>query len=48
MEMIPLLTTLYVTDSVPGLGVHPPPAGIRVLSVRPLLEAALADLAAAA
>jgi ribose-phosphate pyrophosphokinase len=40
-ELLSLLAGLYVTDSVPPIAAHPP-EGVRLLSVRPLIERALA------
>lgn len=41
MELLSLVAGLYVTDSVPSIAARPPD-GVRVLSVGPLIEAALA------
>jgi ribose-phosphate pyrophosphokinase len=38
-KLLPLVTGLYVTDSVPAVAGHPP-KGVQVLSVQPLIERA--------
>jgi ribose-phosphate pyrophosphokinase len=47
MELIPLVAAIHVTDSVPAVAARPP-AFARVVSVRSLLEQALAERAEAA
>jgi ribose-phosphate pyrophosphokinase len=43
-ELLPLMAGLYVTDSVPSIAARPP-EGVRVLSVRTLIEEAVASAA---
>jgi ribose-phosphate pyrophosphokinase len=47
MELMPLVTGMSVTDSVPSAAVRMP-GGVRIVPIRPLLEARLAELAVAA
>lgn len=47
MELIPLVTGIHVTDSIPVLAARPP-AGSWIVPVRPLLEQVLAEMAAGA
>lgn len=39
-ELLPLIAGLYVTDSVPAVAAQPP-EGVRVVSIRPLIQRAV-------